>query len=147
MTEPDPPDPDVAPPPPGGPRLEPLTERVVDWRPARDAVDAAARVVRGVALCGPVSKNGYAYPEPVLRAAAPLYEGAPVFLDHAAARPARGSAADPGRSARDYVGSVSAARFERGRLRGDVTALDTGAGRTFLALAAGDDAGAARGSA
>ncbi|MFH5806184.1 hypothetical protein [Alienimonas sp. DA493] len=142
MTEPKPPDR-----PPGAdparPSPEPLTERVADWRPDREAIDAAARVVRGVALCGTASRNGYAYPEAVLRAAAPLYEGAPVFLDHAETRGLRGAPTDRGRSARDYVGSVRSVRFEEGRLRGDVAALDTEAGRTFLALAAGDAAGAA----
>ncbi|QDT15132.1 hypothetical protein [Alienimonas californiensis] len=133
-TESKPPDSDRSP--------EPLTERIADWRPTGEAIDAAARVVRGVALCGTTSRNGYAYPEAVLRAAAPLYEGAPVFLDHAPAAPT-GRPADRGRSARDYVGSVRAVRFEEGRLRGDVAALDTDAGRTFLALAAGDAAGAA----
>ena len=115
---------------------EPLTERVADWRSPDFAVDPAAKVARGVALCGPVSRNGYRYPEPVLRAAVPLYEGVPVFLDH----PAVGSAAAGrgGRSARDLAGSVTNARFEGGRLRGDVAALDTEAGRTFLALAAGN---------
>ena len=144
MTEPKPPDPRKSEPPP---KLEPLTERLADWRPAPGSVDAAARTVRGVALCGAVSRNGYAYPEPVLRAAAPLYEGVPVFLDHAPGGPpgTPGGArpAERGRSARDYVGSVTAARFEEGRLRGDVAALDTEAGRIFLALAAGDADGAA----
>ena len=138
--------PDAEPAPPRrAPEPEPLTERVADWRPEDSAsVDAAARVVRGVALCGPTSRNGYAYPEAVLRAAAPLYEGAPVFLDHAETPPVGRPAGRPfgrGRSARDYVGSVRDVRFEEGRLRGDVAALDTPAGRTFLALAAGDDAG------
>ena len=144
MTEPKPPDPAEA---PRRPKPEPLTERLADWRPAPGSVDAAARTVRGVALCGAVSRNGYAYPEPVLRAAAPLYEGVPVFLDHAPGGPPGGPVgrrpAERGRSARDYVGSVSAARFEEGRLRGDVAALDTEAGRIFLALAAGDADGAA----
>ncbi len=142
MTDPKPPEPPV----PEPPIPEPLTERIADWRPPREAVDAVARVVRGVALCGPTSRNGYVYPEPVLRAAAPLYEGAPVFLDHAPAPPAGSAISRPferGRSARDFVGSVRDVRFEEGRLRGDVAALDTEAGRTFLALAAGDAAGAA----
>ncbi|MEM9700859.1 MAG: hypothetical protein AAF907_00275 [Planctomycetota bacterium] len=132
--------------PPQPPELEPLTERIADWRPESEAIDASARLIRGVALCGTESRNGYVYPESVLRAAAPLYEGAPVFLDHASAPPGPGlhaasqpaSGTNRGRSARDYVGSVRSVRFENGRLRGDVAALETEAGRTFLALAAGD---------
>ena len=69
----------------------------------------------------------------MLRAAAPLYEGKPVFVDH---RDSRG-----GRSARDLAGTVRNVRFEGGRLRGDVAALGTEAGGTFLALAAGDAPG------
>ena len=112
---------------------ERLTEHVADWRTPTLSIDAPTRTVRGVALCGTNSRNGYTYPEAVLRAAAALYEGVPVFLDHPrlAGQPA-------GRSARDLAGTVKAARYEAGRLRGDVTALDTEAGRTFLALAAGD---------
>ena len=90
-----------------------------------------------MALCGPASRNGYRYPEAVLRAAAPLYEGKPVFLDHPGVGTG-GALAGRGRSARDLAGSVRNVRFEGGRLRGDVAALETEAGRTFLALAAGN---------
>ena len=38
---------------------EPLTERIADWRPPAAGVDPAAGVVRGVALCGTTSRNGY----------------------------------------------------------------------------------------
>lgn len=37
----------------------------------------------GVKICGAHSKNGYSYPQHVLRAAMPLYESAPVFVRHA----------------------------------------------------------------
>ena len=63
MTDPKPPDrlrPDNLRPDEPAPRAaEPLTERVADWRPAGFAVDAAGRCARGVALCGPASRNGY----------------------------------------------------------------------------------------
>ena len=99
--------------------------------PAAAAVDADARLVRGVALAGPDSRNGYRYRPDALAAAAPLYEGRPVFLDHAA-DPTRPQS----RSARDLVGTLSGVRFDADaeRLRGDVRVLDTDSGRTFLGL-------------
>ena len=136
MTDPKPPD---KPNTPEAREPEPLTERIADWRPPAAGVDPAAGIVRGVALCGTESRNGYRYPEAVLAAAAPLYEGVPVFLDHAG--PDRPGEPRRGRSARDAAGRVTNPHFDRGRLRGDVTTLDTEAGRTFLALAAGDAPG------
>ena len=108
---------------------ETLTEHVADWQASAD-VDRTRRTIRNVALAGAESKNGYRYAEAALRAAAPLYEGVPVFLDHPTSptRPRQ-------RSARDLAGSVTAARFENGRLRGDLRTHDTDAGRTLLALA------------
>src|SRR3546814_5180157 len=42
--------------------------------------------VLNVALTGQSSRNGYRYTEEALSAAAQLYAGKPVFLDHAGAR-------------------------------------------------------------
>lgn len=114
------------------PNIEPeqLVEHISDWRASDLLCDAAARVVRNVALTGAVSKNGYRYTEQALRDAVALYENKPVFLDHAAnlARPYE-------RSTRDLVGTIVGPRFESGRIRGDIHALPTEAGDTFLALA------------
>lgn len=108
---------------------EHLTEHVADWRNAI-VVEQSTRTIRNVALAGPESKNGYRYSESALKDAASLYENVPVFLDHPASvhRPRD-------RSARDLAGSVTNARYEAGRLRGDLKTLDTEAGRTLLALA------------
>lgn len=86
------------------------------------------RLIKGVALVGPTSKNGYRYTEAALSGAAAKYEGKPVYLDHAT---------DPrtNRSTRDLAGSISSARFEDGRVFGDVKTLATDAGRTLLGLA------------
>ncbi|MBW3540720.1 MAG: hypothetical protein KY476_10655 [Planctomycetes bacterium] len=112
---------------------ERLTEHVRDWRTADSVVDADERTVRNVALTGLVSRNGYRYEERALREGLSLYDGKPVFLDHAA------NASRPfDRSARDLVGSIVEPRFEDGRVRGDIRVLETEAGRTFLALAAGE---------
>ena len=120
--------------PGGGP--ERLTSEAVAASPRR--VDAEGRLVRGLALAGLVSRNGYAYRADALRLAAPLYEGRPVFLDHAA-DPSRPQS----RSARDLVGTLSGVRFDDDAdvLRGDVRVLDTESGRTFLALCEGGEEG------
>ncbi|OYW24853.1 MAG: hypothetical protein B7Z55_00985 [Planctomycetales bacterium 12-60-4] len=109
--------------------LEPLTEHVADWRAEDLQVDTGERVVRNVVLSGAISKNGHRYTPEALQQAAVLYERKPVFLDHApnAAKPFE-------RSTRDLVGTILAARYEEGRIRGDIQVLDTEAGRTFLAL-------------
>lgn len=110
--------------------LAQLVEHVHDWRTSEMQCDAAARVVRNIALTGAQSRNGYRYSEQALREAVLLYENKPVFLDHAAnlARPFE-------RSTRDLVGTIVNPRFENGRIRGDVQTLCTEAGSTFLALA------------
>lgn len=105
-----------------------LSEHVTDWH-AQLHVDRGNRLVRNVALTGTTSKNGYQYQEQALKDAVSLYEQRPVFLDHAAdkSRPQE-------RSTRDLVGSIINARYEAGRIRGDIRVLDTDSGRTFLAL-------------
>ena len=106
---------------------ETLIERYDDWRTGM-TVERTTLLITGIALAGLTSRNGYAYSEQALRDAAPLYNGKPVFLDHAPHNPR-------GRSTRDLAGTVLNPRFEGNRLRGDVQALDTDAGRTLLALA------------
>jgi hypothetical protein len=119
------------------PSMKPTTliERYADWHNGA-AVEPQQRLVRNVALAGRESKNGYAYSEAALQGAVALYEHKPVFLDHAAdkSRPQE-------RSTRDLVGSIVNARFETGRIRGDIRVLDTESGRTFLALAESDAPG------
>jgi hypothetical protein len=110
--------------------LERVVERVGDWCGEGVTCDVAERVVRNVALVGPDSRNGYRYSEAALAAGVSLYEGKPVFLDHA-----RNVSRPHDRSARDLVGTVVNARFEEGRIRGDIAVLATEAGQTFLALA------------
>ncbi|MFQ5732304.1 MAG: hypothetical protein ACE5KM_10160 [Planctomycetaceae bacterium] len=109
--------------------LSQLTEHIRDWRSADVVVDREQRAVRNIALTGLESVNGYRYSERALREALPLYEGKPVFLDHA-----RNLARPFERSTRDLVGTVVNPRFADGRVRGDIQALDTEAGRTFIAL-------------
>lgn len=109
--------------------LEPLQERVDDWRGQDSQVNVEDRIVRNIALAGLISRNGYRYTPEALQAAVPLYEQRPVFLDHApqGARPQQ-------RSTRDLVGTIRQARFEQDRIRGDIHVLKTPAAQTFLAL-------------
>ncbi|MCH8828831.1 MAG: hypothetical protein IID45_04560 [Planctomycetes bacterium] len=116
---------------PTGSTLDKLTEHILDWRTNDVVVEEETRIVRNIALTGLHSKNGYVYSEQALRDAIPLYDGKPVFLDHA-----RSSARPYDRSTRDLVGSIVNPRFEHGRVRSDIQVLETESGRTFLALAA-----------
>ena len=108
---------------------EELVEQVRDWRGTDLEIDAAKRVVRNVVLSGANSRNGHRYTEESLRQGAGLYASKPVFLDHAPS----GSKPQE-RSTRDLVGSITGARYESGRIRGDIQVLKTPAGETFLEL-------------
>ena len=108
---------------------EKFTEQFADWN-ASVQVDREQRLIRNVALAGQKSSNGYVYSEQALRSAIPLYEGKPVFLDHAS-NPNR----PHDRSTRDLAGSIVNARFESGRPRGDIRAIHSEAGNVLLAMA------------
>jgi len=112
-----------------------LRECCDDWSRSV-TVDTERRCVRDVALTGIHSKNGYRYSESVLQNAIPLYNEKPVFLDHATDRTRPHE-----RSTRDLVGTVENARFEEGRIRGDIRVLDTDSGRTFFELVEADSPG------
>ena len=105
-----------------------LIEQITDWN-QHSQVEPERRLVSNVALAGISSRNGYEYTAEALAAAVPLYNGKPVFLDHAA-----GGQRPSARSTRDLVGSIINPRFENGRLRGDIRVVETDSGRTFLAL-------------
>ncbi len=105
-----------------------LRERLEGWQQDLQ-VDREARLVKNAALAGQSSRNGYRYADDALAGAVALYERKPVFLDHA---PRGQRPLD--RSARDLAGYVVHARLEEGRIRGDIQALETDAGETFLKL-------------
>ncbi|MCA9040450.1 MAG: hypothetical protein KDA65_08895 [Planctomycetaceae bacterium] len=109
---------------------QPLTEQIMDWCQEGVQIDRDRRVVRNVALAGRYSRNGYEYEAQALEDAVTLYEGKPVFLDHAYQ-----SVRAQERSARDLIGSVENVSYRDERVRGDIRVLDTESGRTFLALA------------
>lgn len=110
-----------------------LTEKHTDSF-AQVEHDDAAGVVKGIALAGQESKNGYRYTVEALKGAAQLYEGTPVFIDHASDDKRKRNPRD--RSARDLAGHVQNVRYDEAthRLRGDVQTIATEAGRTFLGL-------------
>ncbi|MCW8137875.1 MAG: hypothetical protein KIT58_03130 [Planctomycetota bacterium] len=83
-------------------------------------VDRAAGIVRGVKILGARSKNRVRglpsrYDEGALDKAAPLYEGAPVYLDHPANRDPHAE-----RSYRDRFGRLESVRREADGLFGDL---------------------------
>lgn len=105
-----------------------LTERCQNWN-ENLSVDQGKRMITQVALTGGLSRNGYSYSNDALQTAVPLYEGKPVFLDHAANR-----SRPEDRSTRDLVGSIANPTFKNGRIYGDIKVLDTESGQTFLKL-------------
>jgi len=76
-------------------------------------VDAAAGVIRGVKLIGLESNNRRRYPAHVLRAAAPLYEGAKVNVNHPNGDPLSA------RGYEDRIGSIRNVRATEQGLYGD----------------------------
>lgn len=80
---------------------------------ACEAVDAAAGIVRGVKVLGPVSRNGRRYGAEAIRKAVGLYEGAKVNLDHR-------SNAKERRSYRDRFGALKQVRESGGSLFADL---------------------------
>jgi hypothetical protein len=84
--------------------------------------DPETHIVRNVALLGPASRNGYRYTAEAMQDALPLYDGRPVFVDHAEASPptAVGGLGEVQRKLRDYAGKVVNPRFENERIRGDL---------------------------
>lgn len=112
-----------------------LHERIDNWAQEL-SIDGENRVVRNVALAGPLSRNGYRYSEEALQGAVHLYENRPVFLDHAN-QPQR----PLDRSTRDLVGTVINSHFSQGRVRGDIRVLDTESGQTFLKLVEAESPG------
>ena len=111
---------------------EEIVEQIREIGTPQFRIDREQRMVWNVALAGAVSKNGYRYSEESLRGAVGLYAGKPVLLDHASpgSRPQE-------RSARDMAGTIVEARYEEGRVRGDIRILETEAGETLLALLEG----------
>jgi hypothetical protein len=77
------------------------------------STDRAVNIVRNVVLLGPRSRNGYRYTLEAMRQAAPLYDGRPVFVDHAELQPTQ-------RKLRDFAGHVLQPRCEGDRLRADL---------------------------
>lgn len=70
-----------------------------------------ANVFRNVKVLGLKSQNGYSYDAKAVEKAAPLYESAPVFVDHA-----KGN-----RSYADRIGYITNPRIQESELYGDFT--------------------------
>ena len=79
---------------------------------AEGAIDLENHVIRNVSLLGVKSRNRRRYPKEVMAAAAHLYEGANVNVDHK-------RDGEASRSIRDRIGIVRKVRAEGERLKGD----------------------------
>lgn len=108
--------------------LTTLKEKCSDWHQSC-SVEVKKRLVTRIAITGEQSRNGYSYSTTALQNAVQLYDGKPVFLDHAANR-----SRPEDRSTRDLVGSIKNPVFENGRIYGDIHVLETESGQTFLKL-------------
>lgn len=88
-------------------------------------VDAEAKTLRNVVLCGRESKNGYVYPPTCFKDnqhVVALYENKPVCIDHNTENPVV-------RGLRDVAGFIKNVRLENGRPVGDIeleSAIDCG---------------------
>jgi hypothetical protein len=117
---------------------EPLQETAADFL-AEAQLDRETHIVRNVALLGPESRNGYRYTSEAMQEAVALYDGRPVFIDHAESAvaasfqlaglgqvknlppPLIADSRQPiSRSLRDYAGKVVNPRYEGERIRGDL---------------------------
>lgn len=89
-------------------------------------------VIKNVLLCGNSSRNGYSIPATAFGGesrAKQLYEGKPVFLDHAP----RGR--ELARSVREMAGVVTNVRFAEGKPYGDIDTESYPSGQELLSLA------------
>lgn len=79
-------------------------------------IDRAAGEIRGVKVLGTASRNGRVYPESTLRAAASLYAGVAVNVDH-------NETSLGGRGVGDQFGRLESVAFSEGALRGNLQYL------------------------
>lgn len=91
------------------------------------SVNREKRLVEGVCLLTPTSKNGYAYSDKAITEACQSYANAPVYIDHAE-NPSK-------RSVRSLAGHVKNPRMQEGKLYGDVKARRGAPGDDFLNIA------------
>lgn len=88
-----------------------IIERLEEYASATAplSVDEGSHIIHGVKILGSTSRNGRRYPESTIRNAARLYEGARVYVDHAAK-------ADAPRSYKDRLGTLESVRVKAGGL-------------------------------
>lgn len=124
-----------------GRAMQEAEQRVLGTSQEATVTDEAGHVIEVTIARPGVSNNGYLYTPGVLKDAAPLWNGAPAFLDHPTALDLTRAGS---RSLRDLVGVYEGARYDEGRgLRARLRLLgnDHGAFETIreaqTALAAG----------
>ncbi len=86
-----------------------MTMLLIESSSLRGRLDTDRGILRGVKIIGLTSRHGYAYLPAALKAAAPLYEGVRVNIDH----PNRKTPGET-RSYRDRFGSLRNIRFVEG---------------------------------
>lgn len=96
------------------------------------SIDLAGKRIKNVALVGTISKNNRRYLPGALMAGVSKYEGAKVFIDH----PSPADERRGFRSARDLAGKIENARFDGGKIRGDIKLLNNEGGRLAFEIAA-----------
>lgn len=106
-----------------------LTEEVSFQGADFEETDSARRI-RNVVMLGPVSRKGYTYKETAMKAAVPLYQGIQCFLNHPTQEEERN-----GRDVTRLAGSFANARFEGGKIKGDIMLLPDACGQKFWDIA------------
>ena len=109
-------------------KIDGVLERVMVMS-APGTIDRDACIIRHVKIVGTASRNGRRYPQEVLEAAVPLYEGCPVYLDHP---PANRSES---RQLNDYFGTLINVEAGPDGLFGDLLYRQTDDVETILEAA------------
>jgi len=95
------------------------------------SVDTEKRIIKNAALVGQISRNGRRYTGEALKGGVDKYEGAKVYIDH----PNESDEKRGWRSTRDLAGKIENARFDGGKIRGDIRLLNTEGGKLAYEIA------------
>jgi len=91
------------------------------------------RTIKNVALLGQISKNGYKYRKEAMQRAVTsgLYDGVRIFINH----PTKEEERTGRRDTMKLAGQAYNARFEDGKVKGDIKLLDDAQGSKFWSIA------------
>ena len=111
--------------------MERLTEQILFAGAEFVEADGAARVIKNVALLGPVSKNGRRYTAEAMAKAQGQYSGVQCFINH----PTKEETQTGRRDVRNIAGVIENARMDGDKIKGDVKLLPDIAGQKFWDIA------------